>query len=301
MAGATNKSAKRLGYTKAQIQTERAKGGILSHAALLASGAPARPTKAHKALVEAMDARKQGLTRKAEPPAGWKAAARGEGAEGRAAAKSARDAFVAKRDAAVKRDALVARTAKNIGDVSRIARGMQQKQAADAQAKAAADAKQAQIGRTARALGDASKIARGMRQKQAADAAQKAAAPDPHAEKRARIAQLERKLELGKQINKVIRAEEKKGGDGWEERAAQRLLSDKILTNEGIARKVVQPDFAGRRGMPNYQFTNDGATIRRLKDEIGMDRKKGVAWDQRKSRHVPDFGPARPGVPIRLI
>ena len=170
MAGATNKSAKRLGYTKAQIQTERAKGGILSHAALLASGAPARPTKAHKALVEAMDARKQGLTRKAEPPAGWKAAARGEGAEGRAAARGAREAFVQKRDAAVKRDALVARTAKNIGDVSRIARGMQQKQAADTQAKAAADAKQAQIGRTARALGDASKIARGMRQKQAADA-----------------------------------------------------------------------------------------------------------------------------------
>ena len=164
MAGATNKSAKRLGYTKAQIQTERAKGGVLSHAALLASGAPARPTKAHKALVEAMDARKQGLTRKAEPPAGWKAAARGEGAEGRAAARGAREAFVQKRDAAVKRDALVARTAKNIGDVSRIARGMQQKQAADAQAKAAADAKQAQIGRTARALGDASKIARATRQ-----------------------------------------------------------------------------------------------------------------------------------------
>ena len=100
MAGATNKSAKRLGYTKGQIQAERAKGGVLSHAALMANGAPAKPTKAYKALAADMAERKKGLTRKAEPPAGWKAAARGEGKAGRDAATAARAAFVAKRDSA---------------------------------------------------------------------------------------------------------------------------------------------------------------------------------------------------------
>lgn len=64
MAGATNKSAKRLGYTKGQIQAERAKGGVLSHAALMANGAPAKPTKAYKALAADMAERKKGLTRK---------------------------------------------------------------------------------------------------------------------------------------------------------------------------------------------------------------------------------------------
>ena len=99
MAGATNKSAKRMGYSKAQIQTERAKGGVLSHAALMASGAPAKPTKAYKALAEAMAARKAGLRKPGEgAPAGWQKAARGEGKSERDAATAARAAFVQKRD-----------------------------------------------------------------------------------------------------------------------------------------------------------------------------------------------------------
>ena len=99
MAGATNKSAKRMGYSKAQIQTERAKGGILSHAALMANGAPSKPTKAYKALAEAMAARKAGLRKPGEgAPAGWQKAARGEGKSERDAATAARAAFVQKRD-----------------------------------------------------------------------------------------------------------------------------------------------------------------------------------------------------------
>lgn len=100
MAGANNKSAKGLGYSAKQIETVRKSGGILSHAALMAHGAPAKPTKAYKALAADMAERKKGLTRKAEPPAGWKAAARGEGKAGRDAATAARAAFVAKRDSA---------------------------------------------------------------------------------------------------------------------------------------------------------------------------------------------------------
>lgn len=99
MAGATNKSAKRMGYSKAQIQTERAKGGVLSHAALMASGAPAKPTKAYRALAEAMAARKAGLRKPGEgAPAGWQKAARGEGKSERDAATAARAALVQKRD-----------------------------------------------------------------------------------------------------------------------------------------------------------------------------------------------------------
>lgn len=61
MAGANNKSAKGLGYTAKQIETVRKSGGILSHAALMASGDPARPTKKFKALAADMAERKAGM------------------------------------------------------------------------------------------------------------------------------------------------------------------------------------------------------------------------------------------------
>ncbi len=297
MAGANNKSAKRLGYSAKQMETVRSKGGVLSHASLMAHGAPARPTKAYKALAEAMAARKEGLVRPSgKAPAGWQAAARGEGKAGREAATAARGALLAERAGKAKRGALAQRGAADLSRgmmASRKAEGA--KRAEDASKAAAATAKRGDLAK--RGALDVS--GRMMANRKAAAA--KANAPDPHAETRARIAQLERKVALGKQINKIIRTEEKKGGDGWEERAAQRLLRETGITNEGIARRAVQPDFAGRRGMPDYQFTNDGATIRRLKDQIGAERKKGVPMEQRKLRHVPDFGPARPGVPIRLI
>ncbi len=52
MAGANNKSAKKYGYTQRQIQTERAKGGVLSLASLMSRVDPARPTKAYLARKE---------------------------------------------------------------------------------------------------------------------------------------------------------------------------------------------------------------------------------------------------------
>lgn len=115
MAGANNKSGKKLGYSAKQLETVRSQGGVLSHAALMAHGEPARPTKAYKALVSAMAARKQGLTRKTEPPKGWQAAARGEGKGERSAATAARAAFVSQREGQVKRSALAAKGARDLG------------------------------------------------------------------------------------------------------------------------------------------------------------------------------------------
>ena len=297
MAGANNKSGKRLGYSAKQMETVRSKGGILSHAALMAHGAPARPTKAYKALAEAMAARKEGLVRPSgKAPAGWQAAARGEGKAGRDAATAARGAVLAERAGKAKRGVLAQRGAADLSRsmmAGRKAEGA--KRAEDASKAAAATAKRGDLAKRG-----ALDVSRGMMANRKAAAA-KANAPDPHAATRARIAQLEGHLARGKQMNKIIRAEEKKGGDGWEQRAAAKILSEKLVGSEGLAHKVVKPDFAGRRGMPNYEFTNQGATIRRLKDQIGADRKKGVPMEQRKMRHVPDFGPARPGVPIRLI
>lgn len=101
MAGATNKSAKRHGYSNRQIETARASGTVLSLAALQKhAGEPSRPTKHHKALAADMAARKAGLQRKVDAPAGWQKAARGEGADERAAATAARSAFLQKREAA---------------------------------------------------------------------------------------------------------------------------------------------------------------------------------------------------------
>lgn len=111
MAGATNKSAKRLGYTKGQIQTERAKGGVLSHAALMASGEPARPTKAYKALAEAMAERKKGLTRSPDAIN---------------AERERQDRVVTRM---IGERTQINRAAKSIDTASRIARGMRQKQA----------------------------------------------------------------------------------------------------------------------------------------------------------------------------
>ena len=75
--------------------------------------------------------------------------------------------------------------------------------------------------------------------------------------------------------------EKRKGGDDWQARASARLLAEKIVTRPDLAANVVKPDFAGRHGIPDYQFTNTGATIRRLKDQIGMDRKKGKTAAER--------------------
>ena len=168
----------------------------------------------------------------------------------------------------------------------------------EVRAKAAAERRAAMVasaqqrtGRLPVVLGGA---ARGMmaQRKAAAEAARKAAAPDPHAATRARIARLESMQDLGKRINKVVLAEKRKGGDDWQARASARLLAEKVVTRPDLAANVVKPDFAGRHGIPDYEFTNRGATIRRLKDQIGMERKKGKTMAERSMRHIPDFGPS---------
>ena len=80
MAGANNKSAKRQGYSAAQIKTVRASDGVISSLHSLAGKmAPARPTKAFQAMMAAKGAptsavRKQQAAEKSGAP-GWAAAA----------------------------------------------------------------------------------------------------------------------------------------------------------------------------------------------------------------------------------
>jgi hypothetical protein len=84
-------------------------------------------------------------------------------------------------------------------------------------------------------------------------------APDAIARLRAKMSKLERWRDLGKAINRAIRLTDHAKGA-----VALRALG---LTDEQIA-AYRKPDFAGRIGVPDYEFTNTGSEIRRIKKRI---------------------------------
>lgn len=77
-----------------------------------------------------------------------------------------------------------------------------------------------------------------------------------------RIAEAEQLQERMKAANKIIR--DSKLPD--EEKIA-RLGTECHIPPDG-ARKLLQPDFAGRIGFPNYELTNNGANIRRMQARV---------------------------------
>jgi hypothetical protein len=78
-------------------------------------------------------------------------------------------------------------------------------------------------------------------------------------------AQLEKAEQLQatmKACNLAIRREKKNG------EAAQVAAMVKLGLTEGQAKRLLQPDFCGRIGFADYELTNNGANIRRLKGRL---------------------------------
>ena len=78
----------------------------------------------------------------------------------------------------------------------------------------------------------------------------------------AKISQAEALQERMKTTNATIRKYRKDG----EQAQVAALLA--MGYHEGTARKLLQPDFCGRIGFADYQLTNNGANIRRMKARV---------------------------------
>ena len=83
-----------------------------------------------------------------------------------------------------------------------------------------------------------------------------------------KLSDLERKQELMKTVNKIIRNKKKT------EDVKTKEIMDLGFAEEN-AKKMFEPDFCGRIGFADYQLTNNNANIRRLKERIkDLERKQ---------------------------
>ncbi len=80
--------------------------------------------------------------------------------------------------------------------------------------------------------------------------------PDAVTKLRAKIEKAEATQEMMKAANRLVRK-----GD-------VDALADLLDCSREKAETVMQPDFCGRRGFADYQLTNNGANIRRMKERI---------------------------------
>ena len=74
-----------------------------------------------------------------------------------------------------------------------------------------------------------------------------------------KLQKLEEKQELYKSINRALRKADKTGSD---EELKALGLSDKTIA------ELKTPDYAGRRGIPSYQLTNNSSNMRRIRQRI---------------------------------
>jgi hypothetical protein len=98
---------------------------------------------------------------------------------------------------------------------------------------------------------------------------------DPNAlEKlRAKLAELEHFQDLMRKVNIIIKKEATTEG------RIKALLP--LSNNEAsLARKLLEPDYAGRIGFKEYQLTNNSANIRRIKDRIVELEKAALRQDK---------------------
>lgn len=97
---------------------------------------------------------------------------------------------------------------------------------------------------------------------------------DPQAVEKlkAKLAKLERMQEIMKDANAIIRK-----NDLMPAQKVKALVELKIT--EMSAQKLLQPDFAGRVGFPDYALSNNNAEIRRIRSRL----ENQVAAGQRKN------------------
>ena len=86
----------------------------------------------------------------------------------------------------------------------------------------------------------------------------------PEAAEREELAKLEKLLETKKEINKILRR--KKLTD--DEKVA--AIAERFGLGEATARKIIEPDFAGRIGFPGYELTSLNGKIKRIKAKLAV-------------------------------
>lgn len=102
-------------------------------------------------------------------------------------------------------------------------------------------------------------------------------ADDPDAPDKllAKLEAAERLQERMKAANKLVRKQDRAG-----------LLA--LGFTDRVIDKLFTPDFAGRIGFPDYEITNNGAEIRRLKQRIAA--LAATASMETSERTIPEFG-----------
>lgn len=105
--------------------------------------------------------------------------------------------------------------------------------------------------------------------------------PDAIEELTAKLAELEAIQEFMRAANRVIRKHHKAGvrHDSDPETIAAYLNAMKALKPgfpDAAARKLLEPDFARRIGFADYQLTNNGANIRRVKARIADLQRQAI-------------------------
>lgn len=88
------------------------------------------------------------------------------------------------------------------------------------------------------------------------------------------LAKEERTQALEKAINAAIRKAKKGGPDAQVAAIVALELPDGKHLSEGTARRLLEPDYLGRIGFPDYELTNRSANIRRLRARIEELRQK---------------------------
>lgn len=118
----------------------------------------------------------------------------------------------------------------------------------------------------------------------AAESSTAVSSDDPEAidKLRAKLTKLEQTKEEMKRANAVIRKAQRaaKGASADATHAIIEALAKEMGWSEATAAKLAEPDFAGRIGFADYQFTNSGAEARRLKTRIAEIEARAATDDR---------------------
>jgi len=120
-----------------------------------------------------------------------------------------------------------------------------------------------------------------------------------------KIAEAEKAQEAMRTCNAAIRKNAKAGAD------AQISALVALGRSEAAARRLLEPDFAGRIGFADYELTNNNANIRRMKQRLaGLERSKAAPETEIKGEaatlqdcpsenRIRLFFPGKPAVEVR--
>lgn len=121
----------------------------------------------------------------------------------------------------------------------------------------------------------------------------------------AKIEKLERRQEVMKAANAAIRKHKREGA------AAQVAALVGLGFSEFMAGKLLEPDYAGRVGIPSYELTNNNANVRRMKARLmGIERDKATPETESQGtaarledcpadNRVRLYFPGKPGADVR--